>query len=402
MNPKLMIGSAEKIGNNQDLLAQILLRLPAKSLIKFKCVSKQWLSLISNPHFCLSHTRHQGDDGFLHPTALLLKVEYILDEFHVVPLKNFSQVPFFQYSSTSDLDILQSCKGLFVYETLDDDNYVSRYFICNPTTKQFKKLSFLQNPIKDGEFYVSLAFDPIQSPHYKIIVVREVLPNSFIFELDIYASESDSWKVGTIIFETKEEDSMAFGDAVFCNGKLHWNSYGNQSLYLDVEKECLQMMPMPTELIGHRRLEIYRYFGESGGRLHLAVTYHAYIDLDLYVHQMASDYSHWFLMHRLNVGDAMEVFPELNLGCHPFSPGFSGVSLVGSERKEEAKVVIWADGKIICYDFNDGAWKMMHDPGPGLKIGTPFESFNHLHEKRFIPYKYFESLYVFEDGNKLY
>ncbi|TYH35577.1 hypothetical protein ES332_D13G202100v1 [Gossypium tomentosum] len=311
MNPKLMISSAEKIGNNQDLLAQILLRLPAKSLIKFKCVSKQWLSLISNPHFCLSHTRHQGHEGFLHPTALLLKVQSVLSpEFHVVPLKHFSQVPFFHYISTPYINILQSCNGLFVCETYDDDNNVE-YFICNPTTKQFKKLSFLQNPIKD-------------------------------------------------------------------------------------EKECLQMMPMPTPL-GGNRLEIYRYFGESGGRLYLAATYHAYIDLDLYVHQMASDYSHWFLKHRLNMGDAMEVFPELNLGCHPFSSGFSGVSFVGSERKEEVKVVIWADGKIICYDFNDGAWKMIHDPGLGLKIGTPIEFFNHLHEQRFIPYKYFESVYVFED-----
>ncbi|KAH1032918.1 hypothetical protein J1N35_045092 [Gossypium stocksii] len=398
MNPKLMISSAEKIGNNQDLLAQILLRLPAKSLIKFKCVSKQWLSLISNPQFCLSHTRHQGDEGFLHPTALLLKVQYIVSpEFDVVPLKHFSQVPFFHYISTSGLDILQSCNGLFVCEALDDDLNVSGYFICNPTTKQFKKLSFLQNPIKDCEFYVSLAFDPLQSPHYKIIVVREVLENSFIFVLDIYASESDSWKVATTIFETKEEACMAFENAVFCNGKLHWNSYGNQSFYLDVEKERLQMMPMPTTLRENHRLEIYRYFDECGGRLHLAVTYHAFIDLDLHVHQMASDYSHWFLKHRLNVGDAMKVFPELNLGCHPFSSGFSGVSFVGSERKEEAKVVIWADGKIICYDFNDGAWKMMHDPGPGLKIGTPIEHYNHLHEQRFIPYKYFESVYVFED-----
>ncbi|MBA0574154.1 hypothetical protein Golob_001386, partial [Gossypium lobatum] len=349
MNPKLMISSAEKIGNNQDLLAQILLRLPAKSLIQFKCVSKQWLSLISNPHFCLSHTRHQGHEGFLHPTALLLKVQSVLSpDFDVVPLKHFSQVPFFHYISTSYLNILQSCNGLFV---------------C-------------------AEFYVSLAFDPLQSPHYKIIVVREVLENSYIFQLDIYASESESWKVATIIFETNEGDCIAFEDSVFCNGKLHWNSYGNQSLYLDVEKECLQMMPMPTKLTGNR-LEIYRYFDESGGRLYLAATYFAYIDLDLYIHQMASDYSHWFLKHCLNMGDAMEVYPELNLGCHPFSSGFSGVSFVGSERKGEVKVVIWADGKIICYDFNDGAWKMIHDPGPGLKIGTPIEHFNHLHEQRY-------------------
>ncbi|XP_045831787.1 F-box only protein 8-like [Trifolium pratense] len=38
-----------------DLIIQILLRLPVKSLIRFKCVRKSWLTLISNTHFANSH-----------------------------------------------------------------------------------------------------------------------------------------------------------------------------------------------------------------------------------------------------------------------------------------------------------------------------------------------------------
>ncbi|EEF51602.1 hypothetical protein RCOM_1501190 [Ricinus communis] len=45
------LSSAETIANNYDLLTHILLCLPIKSLLKFNCVSKHWLSLISNPHF---------------------------------------------------------------------------------------------------------------------------------------------------------------------------------------------------------------------------------------------------------------------------------------------------------------------------------------------------------------
>ncbi|KAI3906911.1 hypothetical protein MKW92_000161, partial [Papaver armeniacum] len=40
-----------------DLLTLILIRLPAKSLLVFKSVSKQWLSLISDPIFVVTHSR---------------------------------------------------------------------------------------------------------------------------------------------------------------------------------------------------------------------------------------------------------------------------------------------------------------------------------------------------------
>ncbi|KEH18960.1 F-box protein interaction domain protein [Medicago truncatula] len=38
-----------------ELIIQILLRLPVKSLLCFKCICKSWLSLISDPHFANSH-----------------------------------------------------------------------------------------------------------------------------------------------------------------------------------------------------------------------------------------------------------------------------------------------------------------------------------------------------------
>ncbi|XP_038996203.1 F-box protein At5g07610-like [Hibiscus syriacus] len=377
-------------------ITQLLLRLPANPSSS-SSVSPNNGSFSFQTLSCLSHTRHQhrDDDRFLEPTALLLKVQYILSpEFDVVPLKHYSKVPFFDYISSSNFDLIQSCNGLFLLESLDDDedDPVSGYFICNPTTKKFKKLSFPRNPFKACDFYVSLAFDPLKYPHYKIIVVREVSVNSYEFEMDIYASETNCWKVSEFNFKAAADDGIAFRDAVFCNGKLHWNSYGNESLYFNDEKGSFQMMQMPTPSSDHHQLEIHRYFGEINGNLHLAVTYHAYIALDLNVHQMSSDYSHWFLKHRLNLGDATKVFPELNLGCYPFAPGFSGVSFVGSKKKNEAKVVIWADGKIICYDFGDVAWKMVYDPGPGLKFGAHRDHFNHLHEQRFISYKYFENL----------
>ncbi|KAL7229422.1 hypothetical protein ACSBR2_008016 [Camellia fascicularis] len=50
-NPNSNPSSSETVGNNGDLLNQILLYLPIRSLLRFKSVSKHWLSLITHPHF---------------------------------------------------------------------------------------------------------------------------------------------------------------------------------------------------------------------------------------------------------------------------------------------------------------------------------------------------------------
>ncbi|PWA69830.1 F-box associated interaction domain-containing protein [Artemisia annua] len=41
----------------QDIITSILYRLPVKSLCRFRCVSKEWQSLFSEPHFIKTHTK---------------------------------------------------------------------------------------------------------------------------------------------------------------------------------------------------------------------------------------------------------------------------------------------------------------------------------------------------------
>lgn len=150
---------------------------------------------------------------------------------------------------------LQPCNGSFLCESFDDeDDNVFSYFICNVTTKKFKMLSFPRNPIKDCQFSVNFAFDPIQSPHYKIISIREASQESFKFEMDICSSDTDSWTASRISFDVDEEECITFEDAVFCNGMIHWNSYGNESLCFD---------PGPGVKIGSIHLDLYNHLHEQ-------------------------------------------------------------------------------------------------------------------------------------------
>ncbi|KAL3337142.1 hypothetical protein AABB24_029680, partial [Solanum stoloniferum] len=49
----------------QELITSILVRLPVKYLLQFKCVSKNWFALISSPHFVKTHLSFSGKDRFL-------------------------------------------------------------------------------------------------------------------------------------------------------------------------------------------------------------------------------------------------------------------------------------------------------------------------------------------------
>ncbi|KAL6560130.1 hypothetical protein OROHE_006368 [Orobanche hederae] len=126
-----------------DLIIDILLRLPVKSISKFKCVSKQWLHLITDPHFISIHR-----EFCLHnPNILLVRK---------IPL---SQEPHMKKCTRVDLCALNFDgfrRNLEFSLYLDDDEktiemlpskwdlicFVSEsgFYACNPSTQIMLKL----------------------------------------------------------------------------------------------------------------------------------------------------------------------------------------------------------------------------------------------------------------------
>ncbi|KAL0338782.1 UNVERIFIED_CONTAM: F-box protein CPR1 [Sesamum angustifolium] len=126
-----------------DLIINILLTLPVKSLGKFKCVSKQWLLLITDPHFISMHR-----ELCLHsPNLLLVKTVPVLQEAH---MKRCTRV------DLCSLNFDGSCKNLDFSLYLEDDEkniemlpskwdlicFVSEsgFYACNPSTQVMVKL----------------------------------------------------------------------------------------------------------------------------------------------------------------------------------------------------------------------------------------------------------------------
>ncbi|GKC24703.1 zinc finger, CCHC-type containing protein [Tanacetum coccineum] len=158
-----------KVLTNDDLLTQILIRLPILSIHLFTTVSKQWLRILTSPDF----TRNRRQIRNIDPPAGLF-VNHITSLFHCVFVSLDTRIKSTKYTSDKsftlgyteavvNVNILQSCNDY----AHDDSNFY-------------------------GCAGLRLAFDPTKSPDYKVdegwsirstvwsIVLGEREDNSFL------------------------------------------------------------------------------------------------------------------------------------------------------------------------------------------------------------------------------
>ncbi|KAL0382272.1 UNVERIFIED_CONTAM: F-box protein [Sesamum calycinum] len=212
--PKRAQSSAQIVASIDDLLTEILLRLPIRSLIRFKLVCKHWHSLITTPHFSfLRNPRPNPAVGLFLPCSDVglnpsSQTEYVTLEpkpwFEYVPFfvgvpttPPFGQLNFTKESSGSEFcSLATGCCSVVVVPGVGI--YSKRYYVCNPTTKRFSTLPKLDGGSRGstGIRGMSLAFDPAKSPHYKVVCVRgfEVDFEEFHYQFEVYSSEKGPWR----------------------------------------------------------------------------------------------------------------------------------------------------------------------------------------------------------------
>ncbi|CAA7059240.1 unnamed protein product [Microthlaspi erraticum] len=162
-----------------DLIIEIFLRLPSKSVARFRCVSKQWGSILCRPYFTeLFLTRS------LARPRLLFVVKFDKGDFHLFS----SPQPHNPYGKQSSLlvtadfrmnlsryllmDFRQYASGLIYF--LDDGWWSSNdetdafHAICNPSTGQYAVLPNLRR--RDKYLYSFLGFDPIDK-QFKVLSI---------------------------------------------------------------------------------------------------------------------------------------------------------------------------------------------------------------------------------------
>ncbi|CAL1391248.1 unnamed protein product [Linum trigynum] len=229
-----------------DVQIDILGRLPlASCIVRFRCVSKQWCALISDPSF----TRHklfsaaENPDYSTYPLTMIVKNNKCAASLLYTLHSRNTLEPLLEAESPFDSDnyrIVGYCNGLMCmgyHGCSRDPTQATALILWNPATSEIKVLP----PTLYGESagwvrIVGLGFDP-ESNDYK--VVRQIIDYGKVgmiydqacwdhhFE-EVYSLSNDSWKrIDVGVGQPSSERSFLpqlpdYEVPRFCKGKLYW------------------------------------------------------------------------------------------------------------------------------------------------------------------------------------
>lgn len=256
---------SESSGNldlSEDVILEILLRLPVKTLVRFKCVCKQWYTIIESQSFVNQHfgqrsnqerllVRHYNED--LHAYALF--VDDICSEF---------EEPAHLQMPSMIFELLGPVNGVFCVVGQSRD-----LALLNPATRQLKPLPELPEVIVEPYLFfldnvLGFGFDPLTGD-YKVVSIWyfwDISANALDCHpiIFVYNLGSNSWRdlkdVGCFKSSYRACSSLC---KTYLNGVYYWTmEFSNTNvaavLAFDMSTEKFQEIHVPDCLkskIGH-------------------------------------------------------------------------------------------------------------------------------------------------------
>lgn len=262
----------------EDIIVNILSRLPAKSIGRFRCVSKPWQVLLSTPQFIKTHldriTKLRQESLFLvsysrNFTSLTLNNAHQLFDEITASAKKLS----FAGHPDSWTEVFGSCNGLIL---VGDDQ--DKKFMINPTTREIRQVPtspFALDPRVSYTIY-GFGYDSVNDD-YKVVALshyydtdNELVPDYTEMFVHVYSVTNGTWKrCGSSLYDLDlVVDHIISG--VFVDRCIHWlarrvTDYSVVVAAFDLEEEKFCEVP-PHSSIDHDKI-LSDYLEVLGGCL---------------------------------------------------------------------------------------------------------------------------------------
>ncbi|KAM7503209.1 hypothetical protein LguiB_002113 [Lonicera macranthoides] len=273
----------------QEVLLEILSRLPVQSLLKFRCVSKSWNSLITSPNFITIHINQSLASDQTNNTHTLFRHYTLTHKKELFSYRSDTDDTFDEYQDLKCplkskygyyTRIIGTCNGLLC---LSDDifRYTNTVFLWNPSIRRYLTLPV---PRVTTDLYKHLmsvygfGFDPNTNDYKVVRISYEQGDNGYVFppKVELYKLSTLSWvdlcwdqvRGGLPTFGVGEH----FWTQVYMKGKVHWVGYRRIRpssvccfiLLFDMEREVFSEMELPESLVRGYPLSIsVALLGES-------------------------------------------------------------------------------------------------------------------------------------------
>ncbi|KAJ4843282.1 hypothetical protein Tsubulata_036374 [Turnera subulata] len=263
----------------EELVLDILLRLPMKAIVRFRCVSKSWGTLLSSPDFVYKSLLFDEENKYSHFMVKYRDVNtrnFVFsllshDTLDLVVTKDLPNPPGFDYAHNRGLDLQivgSCCNGLICLGSSEHINEEGGIVLWNPATSETKvvpKLEVTRPPRTwDENNYLGFGFDD-KTNDYKIVKVTGLWCNpvgsrdyenpAYKNEVALYSMKNGSWKIidATIPFLRLTCESR-----LCCTGSgniVYWEAYSREGHHVyknaivcfDMGSEELKATPTPED-----------------------------------------------------------------------------------------------------------------------------------------------------------
>ncbi|XP_074361642.1 putative F-box protein At3g10430 [Apium graveolens] len=181
----------------EELLVEVLARLPVKHLLQYRSVCKAWLNLISSPSFVQTHLDHTAADSkngtFIAHSYQVNIPNHKISLIRLDDLDNPINLehPFPSSVSPEEMDVVGSCNGLLCLT-----NPLGHIFLWNPAMKQVKDISDYATKIVDttGEVSVGFGFDKMTNDYKVVRIIWTSRSENTPGRVEVYSLNRASWR----------------------------------------------------------------------------------------------------------------------------------------------------------------------------------------------------------------